>query len=119
MVRNDNCLIFMLLTQFPEPPVSQLPGRHFNAQAILCRIADSVEINTMHTHAVLLGPLRHKGLIAVTFLPTKVEIAMRDSETASPEAADPQISQTHGVDTPTHRQKIEISRLTSLARNDR
>ena len=60
----------------------------------------------MHTHAVLLGPLRHKGLVAVALLPTKMEIAMRNSETACPEAAEPQISQTHGVDTPTHRQKI-------------
>ena len=97
MVRNDNCLIVMLLTQFAEPPVPQFPGRHFYAQAILRRIADSVEINAMHTHAVPLGPLRHKGLVAVALLPTKVEITMRDSETACPETPEPQVGQTHGV----------------------
>ena len=64
----------------------------------------------MHTHAVLLGPLCHKGLVAVALLPTKVEIAMSDSETACSKTAYPQISQTHGVNTPTYRQKILMIR---------
>ena len=52
----------------------------------------------MHTHAVLLGPLRHKGLVAVALLPTKMEITMRNGETACPEAAEPEVGEAHRVD---------------------
>ena len=62
----------------------------------------------MHTHAVLLGPLCHKGLVAVALLPTKVEIAMRDSEAACSKTAYPQISQTHGVNASADCQKTSI-----------
>ena len=89
MVCNDYCLITMFFAQLSEPPVPQFPGCHLYAHAILCRIAGCIETDAMHTHTILLSPLSHKRFVSVTFLTTKMKIAMRDSEAFRAEAAEP------------------------------
>ena len=89
MVCNDYCLITIFFAQLPEPPVPQFPGGHLYAHTILCRIAGCIETDAMHTHTILLSPLGHKRLVSVTFLTTKMKIAMRDGEAIRAEATEP------------------------------
>ena len=98
MVCDGHGLITMLFAQFPEPSVSQFPGSHFYAQAILCSIAGRIEIDAMHTDSFLICPLHYQGLVAIAFLSAKVEIAMSYGKAFRTEAAQPEIGEAHGVD---------------------
>ena len=74
---NGQDLIAVLLAYLQEPVISEIAGSHLDADRIPLRISISIEIRPMETNTPGLSPFPDQSLIPVTFLATKMKIAVR------------------------------------------
>ena len=74
---NGQDLIAVLLADFQKPVISEIAGGHLDADRIPLRISISIEISPVKPDAAGLRPFPDQSLIPVTFLTTKMKIAMR------------------------------------------
>ena len=103
IVRHHHAGISVFTAHSGEKTIAQVPGCHFYAQVMLPCIFLCVEIRTMEGDAAITGPFADKVGIAVTVLPSQVEIAVGDAEFKFLRINT--VGQNHRVNSAAHREQ--------------